>query len=193
MADDTKKLKAECERLTAENATLKEEVERLKDELVRLVSRNLDLSERLEEDVEMRRRVEVARELLDGNIQRQRNADLQDDGQLMAMIELKVEKDLPHLSPDFDSNALAELLGVSHERLVRLFRHQTIHRTPDAYIDNLRVLTALRLLREKPQYNIAAVAEEAGFGNVRTLQRRIQEVIGMTPVEYRAMLTRDTN
>ena len=191
MADDTKKLKAECERLTAENATLKEEVERLKDELVRLVSRNLDLSERLEEDVEMRRRVEVARELLDGNIQRQRNADLQDDGQLMAMIELKVEKDLPHLSPDFDSNALAELLGVSHERLVRLFRHQTIHRTPDAYIDNLRVLQALRLLREKPLYNIATIATEAGFSNVRTLQRRVQDVSGMSPVDYRVMLTRD--
>ena len=191
MADDTKKLKAECERLTAENATLKEEVERLKDELVRLVSRNLDLSERLEEDVEMRRRVEVARELLDGNIQRQRNADLQDDGQLMAMIELKVEKDLPHLSPDFDSNALAELLGVSHERLVRLFRHQTIHRTPDAYIDNLRVLQALRLLREKPLYNIATIATGAGFSNVRTLQRRVQDVIGMSPVDYRVMLTRD--
>jgi transcriptional regulator GlxA family with amidase domain len=191
MADDTKKLKAECERLSAENATLKEEVERLKDELVRLVSRNLDLSERLEEDVEMRRRVEVARELLDGNIQRQRNADLQDDGQLMAMIELKVEKDLPHLSPDFDSNALAELLGVSHERLVRLFRHQTIHRTPDAYIDNLRVLQALRLLREKPLYNIATIATEAGFSNVRTLQRRVQDVIGMSPVDYRVMLTRD--
>ena len=191
MADDTKKLKAECERLTAENATRKEEVERLKDELVRLVSRNLDLSERLEEDVEMRRRVEVARELLDGNIQRQRNADLQDDGQLMAMIELKVEKDLPHLSPDFDSNALAELLGVSHERLVRLFRHQTIHRTPDAYIDNLRVLQALRLLREKPLYNIATIATEAGFSNVRTLQRRVQDVIGMSPVDYRVMLTRD--
>jgi transcriptional regulator GlxA family with amidase domain len=191
MADDTKKLKAECERLTAENATLKEEVERLKDELVRLVSRNLDLSERLEEDVGMRRRVEVARELLDGNIQRQRNADLQDDGQLMAMIELKVEKDLPHLSPDFDSNALAELLGVSHERLVRLFRHKTIHRTPDAYIDNLRVLQALRLLREKPLYNIATIATEAGFSNVRTLQRRVQDVIGMSPVDYRVMLTRD--
>ena len=191
MADDTKKLKAECERLTAENATLKEEVERLKDELIRLVSRNLDLSERLEEDVEMRRRVEVARELLDGNIQRQRNADLQDDGQLMAMIELKVEKDLPHLSPDFDSNALAELLGVSHERLVRLFRHQTIHRTPDAYIDNLRVLQALRLLREKPLYNIATIATEAGFSNVRTLQRRVPDVIGMSPVDYRVMLTRD--
>lgn len=31
----------------------------------------------------------------------------------------------------------------------------------------------------------------AGFSNVRTLQRRIQEAIGMSPVEYRLMLTRD--
>lgn len=31
----------------------------------------------------------------------------------------------------------------------------------------------------------------AGFGNVRTLQRRIQEVIGMSPVDYRLMLTKD--
>ena len=65
------------------------------------------------------------------------------------------------------------------------------HRTPDAYIDNLRVLAALRLLRDKPNYTIAVVAEEAGFSNVRTLQRRIQDAIGMTPVEYRLMLTRD--
>ena len=38
---------------------------------------------------------------------------------------------------------------------------------------------------------IAAVAEESGIGNVRTLQRRVQEVVGMTPVDYRRMLTRD--
>ena len=36
-----------------------------------------------------------------------------------------------------------------------------------------------------------AIAEEAGFGNVRTMQRRIQEAIGMTPAEYRQILTRD--
>ena len=29
------------------------------------------------------------------------------------------------------------------------------------------------------------------LSNVRTLQRRIQEAIGMSPVEYRLMLTRD--
>ena len=183
--------KEEIQRLQEENAALRKEIDQLKDELIRLVSRNLDLSERLEEDLEMRRRTEVALELLNGNIERQRNADLKDDAQLMALIELHVEQDRPHLKPDFDSAALAQLLGVSQERLARLFRHQTIHRTPDAYIDNLRVLAALRMLREKPQWSIAAVAEESGIGNVRTLQRRVQEVVGMTPVDSRRMLTRD--
>lgn len=75
--------------------------------------------------------------------------------------------------------------------LSQIFRHQTIHRTPEAYIDNLRVLEALRLLREQPNYTIAVVAEEAGFSNVRTLQRRIMDAIGMSPVDYRLMLTRD--
>lgn len=179
------------EQLQAENEALRQEIDRLKDELIRLVGRNLDLTERLEEDVELRRRTEVAKELLDGNISRQRNADLQDDSQLMAIIELKVETSCPYKDPTFNSHALAELLGISHERLLRLFRHQTIHRTPDAYIDNLRTLSALRLLREYPNYTIAVIAEEAGFSNVRTLQRRIQDAIGMSPVEYRIMLTRD--
>lgn len=183
--------KEDIKQLQEENAALKQEVERLKDELIRMVSRNLDLSERLEYDVELRRRTAVAREIMEARVERQRNADLQDDGQLMALIEMRVEKERPHLRPDFDATALAEMLGVSMTRLNALFRHQTIHRTPDAYIDNLRVLAALRLLREKPQHTIAVIAEEAGSSNVRTLQRRIQDAIGMSPVDYRLMLSRD--
>ena len=181
----------EIKKLQDEVTYLRGEVNRLKDELIRLVSRNLDLSERLEEDVELRRRTEVAREIMEGYVERQRNADLRDDSQLMALIELRVEKDRPHLKPDFNAAALAEMLGVSQARLDKLFRHQTIHRTPEAYIDNLRTLAALRLLRDKPNYTIAVIAEEAGFSNVRTLQRRIQDAIGMSPVDYRLMLTRD--
>lgn len=181
----------EIKQLQEENAFLKAEVDRLKNEMIRLLSRNLDLSEVIEEDVELRRRTSVAREIMAGNIERQRNADLQDDGQLMALIEMHLEKDRPHLRPDFDTRDLAEMLGISMTRLNQLFRHQTIHRTPEAYIDNLRVLEALRLLREQPNYTIAVVAEEAGFSNVRTLQRRIMDAIGMSPVDYRLMLTRD--
>lgn len=181
----------ELEQLRAENAALREEVSQLKDEMIRLVSRNLDLTERFEDDVDLRRRVQVAREIFDGNIERQRNADLQDDGQLLALIEMRVEQDMLHQDPGFDAPALARLLGVSQERLNRLFHKQTIYRTPEAYIDNIRLLSAMRLLREEPNYNIAVIAEEAGFGNVRTMQRRFQDAVGMTPVEYRLMMTRD--
>ena len=181
----------ELEQLRAENAALRGEVSQLKDEMIRLVSRNLDLTERFEDDVDLRRRVQVAREIFDGNIERQRNADLQDDGQLLALIEMRVEQDMLHQDPGFDAPALARLIGVSQERLSRLFHKQTIYRTPEAYIDNIRLLSAMRLLREEPNYNIAVIAEEAGFGNVRTMQRRFQDAVGMTPVEYRLMMTRD--
>ena len=184
-------MKEDIKQLQEEVAFLKKEVERLKDELVRMVSRNLDLTERLEYDVELKRRTEVAREMIEGHAERLRNADLQDDGQLMAVIEMRLEKDRPHLRADFSTQTLADMLGVSMNRLNQLFRHQTMHHTPEAYIDNLRTLEALRLLRDKPNYTIAVVAEEAGFSNVRTLQRRIQEVIGMSPVDYRLMLTKD--
>ena len=50
---------------------------------------------------------------------------------------------------------------------------------------------SLDYFAKQPNYTIAVVAEEAGFSNVRTLQRRIQEAIGMSPVDYRLMLTRD--
>ena len=86
----------EVRQLQDENASLKKKVEELREEMLRLISRNLDLSERLEYDVELRRRTEVAREIMAINLERQRNADLRDDGQLMALIEMFVEKDRPY-------------------------------------------------------------------------------------------------
>jgi transcriptional regulator GlxA family with amidase domain len=183
-------MKDEVKRLEAEVARLQEELFSLKGEMIRLVRRNLDLTERLEEDMELKRRVEVAREIFEDNVERQKNANLKDDGQLMALIELRLEENRSHLNPDFDSKQLAELLGVSQDRLMRLFRNKSIYRTPDAYIDNLRTLNALRLLRTKPNYNIASIAEDSGFNHVRTMQRRIMDVIGMTPADYRALFTR---
>ena len=191
MAENLKDLKAENEQLKAENADLKKKLEYTKEQFVRLMSRNLDLSDRIEGDLEFRRRVDVARELIDMNVERIRNADLRDDGQLMAIVETKVEGDRLHLDPEFDSDALAKLIGVSKERLDRLFRNKSMYRTPEAYIDNLRLLTAMRLLREKPNYNIASISENAGFKHVRTMQRKLMDVLGLTPAEYRALYNRD--
>ena len=81
----------------------------------------------------------------------------------MALIEMRVEKEHPHFNPEFCAKDLADMLGVSTNRLTRLFRNQTMHRTPDAYIENLRTLAALKLLRDKPNYTLVAIAEETGF------------------------------
>ena len=191
MADEMKELKAENERLKAENAELKQQLDYTREQFVRLMSRNLDLSDRIEGDLEFRRRVDVARELIDMNVERLRNVDLRDDTQLMAIIETKVEGERLHLDPDFDTNALAKMVGVSRERLERLFRNKTIYRTPEGYIDNLRLLAAMRLLRENPNYSIASISEDAGFKHVRTMQRKLIDALGLTPAEYRALYTRD--
>ncbi len=191
MAENIKQLKADVERLTAQNIQLQEEINHLKEEFIRLMSHNLDLSERLEGDMELRRRVEVAKELMKENVERQRNADLRDDGQLMAIVELKVEQGQLQLDPEFNTASLAELVGVSIDRLNKLFRKSSIYKSPEMYIDNLRLITAMRLLREKPNYNIAYIAEDAGFHHVRTMQRRMIDVIGMSPADYRALCTRD--
>ena len=188
---EASRLQADNERLQAEITELRQQIEDFKDQFIRLMNRNLALSEQLEENVEVRRRAEVARELMEGNAKRQRNADLQDDAQLLALIELKLEENHAHLAPDFGPPQLAELLGISQARLGKLFRNLSMYRTPEAYLDNLRTIEAMRLLREKPNYSIAAIAEESGLGKIRTLQRRIQNVIGMTPVEYRLLFTRD--
>lgn len=191
MADNVKELKAENEQLKAENAELKHQLDYTREQFVRLMSRNLDLSDRIEGNLEFRRRVDVARELIEMNVERMRNADLRDDTQLMAIGEEKVESERLHLDPDFDTVALAKLIGVSKERMERLFRNKSIYRTPEGYIDNLRLLAAMRLLREKPNYNIASISEDAGFKHVRTMQRKLMDALGLTPAEYRALYTKD--
>ena len=48
----------------------------------------------------------------------------------------------------------------------------------------------LRTLHSQ-NYNIASIAEDAGFKHVRTMQRKLTDALGLTPAEYRALYTRD--
>lgn len=171
----------ELEKLQAENARLREENQRL-------VSRNLALSERLDVWYDTRMRVQLLKELMVADRRRMARADLKDDVELLALIEARVEKEKPHLRPDFDAEALARLLDVTPLRLSRLFRNNTPHHTPEDYIDFRRVVSAMELMRRHPNYSVAAVAQDAGFSSIRTLQRRMQQAIGLTPVEFRLLI-----
>lgn len=179
--DELEQLRAENARIDAENAWLREENQRL-------VSRNLALSERLDVWYDTRMRVQLLKELMLADRRRMARADQKDDLELLALIEARVEKEKPHLQPDFDAEALARLLDVTPLRLSRLFRNNTPHHTPEDYIDFRRVISAMELMRRQPNYSVAAVAQDVGFSSIRTLQRRMQQAIGMTPVEFRLLI-----
>lgn len=65
---EQKGLASENAHLRKEVELLREKVEHLRNEMLRLISRNLDLSEQLETNIEFRRRALVAKEILSINI-----------------------------------------------------------------------------------------------------------------------------
>lgn len=176
------------EELEREVSRLRAENERLDMENVRLLGRNLLMSEQLNCWYELRQRVNWLKAEMERGRRLAMKADQVDDAELLAMLEERLEKEPHVVTPEFGAPELAELMGVSQARLLRLFRNSTIFKSPEDYLENLRLMRAMQMLRDHPEYGIAAVSAEAGYNSVRTLQRRMSEVIGMTPVEFRMMV-----
>ena len=181
-------MEKEIEDLKKEIARLEAENERLDMENVSLLGRNLLMSEQLNSWYELKQRVNWLKAEMQRGRRLQMQADQVDDAELLAMLENRLEQEPQLVTGEFGTPELAELMGVSQARLMRLFRNSTIFKSPDEYLENMRLMRALKLLRDHPQYGIAAVSAEAGYNSVRTLQRRMSEIIGMTPVEFRMMI-----
>ena len=65
--------------------------------------------------------------------------------------------------------------------------------TPDDYLDYLRLLRSMFYLQSQPMWGIAACAQQAGFTVIRTYNRKFQDALGMTPHEFRMMITEGRN
>lgn len=167
---------------------LQQKIELLQKANLDLVNRNLHLAQQLDAFYDVRRRVEMLKELVIRHKELIRNADLRDDDELMALIETRLEAELPHENPNFGLKELAELIGTSQTRLIDLFRRSPIHKTADDYLDYLRLLRSMYYLQNQPSWGIAACAEEAGFTVIRTYNRKFQDALGMTPHEFRMLL-----
>jgi methylphosphotriester-DNA--protein-cysteine methyltransferase len=48
-------------------------------------------------------------------------------------------------------------------------------------------------LQSQPMWGIAACAQQAGFTVIRTYNRKFQDALGMTPHEFRMMITEGRN
>lgn len=177
--------KKEMEALRQEVKRLQEVNTKLVTATQQLIERNVDLYERLDVYYFVRTHAGWLQDMVRKHREVVAHADLRDDKELLAIIESRIEGENIPLPPEFGLKELSDLVGVTQSRLKDLFRRKTIHHTVDKYLDYLRLLRALRLLKEHPGYNIEAIAHEAGFASVRTLNRKIQDTIGMSPGIYR--------
>ncbi len=177
---------------TEEIQNLREAIMKMKEVNTQLISRNLQLSDQLCMWYEMRQRVNWLKEELQDEQRKVLKADMADDAELLALIENRIESDFTVVTGDFDAAKLAELLGVSQNRLSRLFRN-SIYKSADDYLDYLRLMRGMQLLRVHPEYSIVAVSEEVGFNSVRTFQRKCNEAIGMSPVDFRILVDKTRN
>ncbi len=167
---------------------LKRRVDVLQRTNLELVNRNLQLGQQIDAYYDVRRRIQMLKDLVIRHKELMRQADLRDDDELMALMEARLEEDFPHENPDFGLKELAEFLGTSQTRLIDLFRRSPIHKTAADYLDYMRLLRSLYYLQSKPQWGIAACAQEAGFTVIRTYYRKFQDALGMTPHDFRELI-----
>jgi AraC-like DNA-binding protein len=80
--------------------------------------------------------------------------------------------------------ALARVASVSDAHFVRTFR-ATFGETPHRYLQRRRVERAMFLLRESDR-SVTDVCFEVGFNSLGTFSRTFHEIVGETPIAFRA-------
>ena len=170
-------------------AEMQKHIEVLQKANIDLISRNLQLGQQIDAYYDLRRRIQMLKELVIRHKELLRQADLRDDDELMALIETRLEQELPHQNPDFGLKELAEFIGVTQTRIIELFRRSPIHKNVDDYLDYLRLLRSMYYLQTQPSWGIAACAQEAGFSVIRSYNRKFQDALGITPHEFRELIS----
>ena len=83
-----------------------------------------------------------------------------------------------------DIAALARVASVSEAHFARTFR-VTFGETPHRYLQRRRVERAMFLLRESDR-SVTDICFEVGFNSLGTFSRTFHEIVGATPIAYRA-------
>ena len=116
-----------------------------------------------------------------------------DDDQLMAWLDAKMEETAMFQQPDLDLKTVAERLGISQRRLLRLMKSQPQYGSFAVYITEKRLEKACCLLKTHPEFTIESICKDAGFSSRRTFQTIFKSRLGVSPSEYRSVvLNQDT-
>lgn len=96
----------------------------------------------------------------------------------------KIERFLrSRLEQEFSIEDLAAHCAMSPRTLLRRFQ-QVYHRSPQAYVQELRVERAKALL-DSTQLSLAEVVEQCGYSDVASFRKLFKRLTALTPADYR--------
>lgn len=117
--------------------------------------------------------------------QQQKEIEVTDPNrELFLTLDHRLESEQLYLNPDLSRDDLCHLIGVDKNLLGNILRDFSCESNSQLYINRKRIRYAVVLMREHPQWTMAAIAENCGMKNTPTFNRIFRQTYGMTPTEY---------
>ena len=107
------------------------------------------------------------------------------DEQLFLCLRDLIENEQLFLQHDFGRQTLIDRTGLSKERIGAAFSQGSDSASLPAYVRELRLDYAVRLMNEKPELNVEQVSMASGFTSADTFTRNFRAKYGMTPTTYK--------
>ena len=108
-----------------------------------------------------------------------------DSWQLFLKLEDAMDKDKLYLDKMLTRADILELLGISKNRLGKMFQDIGGDLSLPSYINGKRLNHALGVIAEHPDYTVNEIADASGFSNSRNFHLLFKKRFGLTPLQYR--------
>ena len=106
-------------------------------------------------------------------------------------VDRLIMKDELFCNPDFGRDDLMRLMGVDKNSIAPIVQKYACTNV-SGYIKMKRMEYAVTLLKEHPEFTIAAVADMCGIKSTTTFVNHFKETYGMAPSDYRASTANST-
>ncbi len=111
----------------------------------------------------------------------------QSDNELFAFIDATIRSEHIYRNLNLQRQDVCNRFGISRTRLNNLLLQHRNNASLPQYINSIRMEEGVKLLRNRPDMSITAIAESVGF-TLSNFRRQFTRNFGMTPYEYRQNL-----
>ena len=113
------------------------------------------------------------------------------DEQLFLCLRDLIESEKLFLQSDFGRQTLIDRTGLSKDRIGAAFAQGSDSYSLPAYVRELRLDYAIRLMNAQPDIAVEQVSQASGFTSADTFTRNFRAKYGMTPTAYKQTIIRE--